>query len=303
MAAGGNSKHQIRRSEGIHIVTHKPLSRHAVVMWTPSGRHFFMIPWRGLMLIGTTDKEYVGDPDAYRVTRASIEELIRDTNDSIGDGRLRYEDLVFAYGGLRPLVDAQTEGTYASSRKYEIYDNAETGIQGLVTVEGGKYTTSRHLAVSVVKLLETKLGLPRKRSRTHKEYLAGCEIASVKRFMQRLDETYRLDFGPATREYVGMSYGTESAALFGLARGEKALGRVLNPEGQMLAAAAHAVRAEMARTLNDILFRRTGLGNVGHPGEDVLLRVSDLAARELGWDDSRRCAEMASAEQALKLPA
>ena len=302
MADPGDNKHSIRRSEGIHILTRKLACKHAVVMWTPSGRHFFMIPWRGLMLIGTTDKPYAGDPDAYRVTRSSIEELIRDTNDSIGDGGLRYEDVVFAYGGLRPLVDEQTEGTYESSRKYEIYDNAESGIQGLVTVEGGKYTTSRCLAVGVLKLVEKKLGMTGRPSRTHKEFLAGCEIGNMDRFMHGLDEGYR-DLGETTRRYVGASYGTESAAVFDIARREKGLDRVLNPEGQLLAAAAYAVRSEMARTLNDILFRRTGLGNVGHPGEDVLRHVADLAAGELGWDETRRRAEMDAAEQALRLPA
>jgi len=302
MAARGTRQHPIRRSEGIHIVTRKPRSRLAVVMWTPRGRHFFMVPWRGLTLIGTTDKEYEGAPDAYRVTRRGIEELIQDANDSFGDGGLRYEDVVFAYGGLRPLVDEQTEGTYESSRKYEIYDNSDTGIQGLVTVEGGKYTTSRHLAARVVTLVEKKLGVPGKRSRTHKEFLAGCEIPDMMRFLHDLNEGYG-DFSEATREYVGRNYGTESGEVFALARNERALAEVLNPEGQILAAAAYAVRAEMARTLNDILFRRTGLGNVGHPGEKVLLDVTRLAARELGWDEARQRREVEAANQALRLPA
>jgi glycerol-3-phosphate dehydrogenase len=301
MADRGNSQHQIKRSEGIHIITRKPRTRQAVVMWTPRGRHFFMVPWRGLQLIGTTDKEYVGDPDAYRVTRRRIEELVKDTNDSIGEGDLRIEDVVFAYGGLRPLVDEQTEGTYESSRKYEIYDNADTGIHGLVTVEGGKYTTSRHLALNVLKLVEKKLGVPGKRSQTHQEFLAGCEIRNMERFMQELDDECS-DFSVATREYVGRNYGTESRFVFDLARKERSLSDVLNPEGQILAAVAYAVRGEMARTLNDILFRRTGLGNVGHPGEETLQKVAGLAAREMGWDETRRQAEIDAAEAALRLP-
>jgi glycerol-3-phosphate dehydrogenase len=301
MADRGNGKHQIKRSEGIHIITRKLKSKQAVVMWTPSGRHFFMIPWRGLQLIGTTDKEYVGDPDRYRVTRKSIEALIQDTNDSIGDGSLTYEDVVFAYGGLRPLVDEQTEGTYESSRKYEIYDNAENGIDGLVTVEGGKYTTSRHLAMNVVRVAEKKLNRPEGKSITHREYLAGCEIPDMESFMRKLDGTCG-DFSEATRGYLGRNYGMECRDVLDIARQEDSLSEVLNGEGQLLASAAYAIRREMARTLNDILFRRTGLGNVGHPGAEVLGKVADLAARELGWDDAKRAAELAAAEEALRLP-
>ena len=102
----GNSKHQIKRSEGIHILTKKFTTRHAVVMWTPSGRHFFTIPWRGHQLIGTTDKDYEGNPDDYKVSKKSVQELIDDTNNSIGDGTLAYEDVTYAWGiasaGRRP---------------------------------------------------------------------------------------------------------------------------------------------------------------------------------------------------------
>ena len=182
LADSGSNKHHIRRSEGIHIITRRPRTSHAVVMWTPAGRHFFTIPWRGLQLTGTTDKDYEGDPDAYRVTRKSIEELIQDVNDSIGDGTLSYDDVIFSFGGLRPLVDEQTEGTYETSRKYEIYDNADDGLEGLVTVEGGKYTTSRHLAEAVLKVVEKKLERPASRSITQREYLAGCEIEDVDAF-------------------------------------------------------------------------------------------------------------------------
>ncbi|RPI95582.1 MAG: glycerol-3-phosphate dehydrogenase/oxidase, partial [Spirochaetales bacterium] len=143
MADSGSNAASLRRSEGIHIITAKKLvsGEYTVGAVTPSGR-FFLSPWRGHILIGTTDKPYNGDPDRYRVTRAGIMELIGEVNDAFGEGSLDYSDVKHAYGGLRPLVEDQTEETYGSSRKYEIYDNGKDGIDGLVTVEGGKYTTS-----------------------------------------------------------------------------------------------------------------------------------------------------------------
>ena len=183
LAQKGNGNHQIRRSEGIHIITKKKVYNHAVTLMTPQGRHFFLVPWRGYSLIGTTDREYVGSPDEYRVTRESIEEFISEINSSFGDGNLRYEDVIFSYGGLRPLVDDQTAGTYSSSRKYEIYDNAADGFDGLITVEGGKYTTSRNLAQSVLAMIEKKLGRDLGPCMTDRMYLAGSKIEDMESFL------------------------------------------------------------------------------------------------------------------------
>ena len=70
----------------------------------------------------------------------------------------------------------------------------------------------------------------------------------------------------------------------------------------MPAQVVHAVREEMALTLNDIIFRRTGLGTLGHPGKDILKKITDTAAEELGWDAAKKKEEMQSAEKALMIP-
>ncbi|MDD5711614.1 MAG: glycerol-3-phosphate dehydrogenase/oxidase, partial [Smithellaceae bacterium] len=94
LAKEGKADHQLRRSEGIHIITKKKLVNEGSMIgsMTPAGRHFFVIPWRGHSLIGTTDKPYVGSPDDYRVTKQSIQELIDEVNASHGDGTLSMAD-------------------------------------------------------------------------------------------------------------------------------------------------------------------------------------------------------------------
>ena len=297
----GNSKHQIKRSEGIHLLTQKFKTRHAVVMWTPSGRHFFTIPWRGLQLIGTTDKDYEGNPDDYKVSKKSIENLIKDTNDSIGDGNLKYEDVVYAWGGLRPLVDDQTEGTYESSRKYEIYDNASDGFDGLITVEGGKYTTSRYLAVSVMEMVEKKLNRPPKKAITDKAFLAGCEIKNMNAFMLNLKKDFN-DFTPETVDFLGRNYGTECPAVFDLARKRPELSKIISKDGQILASVVYAIRNESAKTLDDILMRRTGVGNIGHPGKYILKQIAATASSELIWNESKIEQEISVADASLRMP-
>ncbi|TFH39210.1 MAG: FAD-dependent oxidoreductase, partial [Chrysiogenales bacterium] len=157
LAKKGTDGEQLRRSEGIHIITKKLVNEHIVGTVTARGRHIFIIPWRGRSIIGTTDKEYIGTPDEYRVTEQSIRELLDEVNDSFGMNPLAFDDVLYTWGGLRPLVEDQTEDVYESSRKYEIHDNSSDGLEGLITIEGGKYTTSRNLAEHAMKAISKKL--------------------------------------------------------------------------------------------------------------------------------------------------
>ena len=299
----GKDAPMLRRSEGIHIITAKRLlsGQYIVGSMTPSGRHFFLIPWRNHTLIGTTDKPFNGNPDDYRVTRESIMELIDDVNRSFGDGKLSYEDVKHTYGGLRPLVEKETRETYASSRKYEIYDNKDAGLDGLITVEGGKYTTSRQLAENCLKIVAVKLGRNLGKSVTNKKFLTGCEIKDLNFFM---NEARAQDNGlsPATLEYLARNYGTEYREIAKLAREDQSLSETLNNDGEIQAQVVYAVRNEMARTLSDIVMRRTGIGTLGNPGEEVLRKVADVAARELRWDKEKTEKEIAAVVHLLKIP-
>ncbi len=300
-AEKGQSHHAIRRSEGIHLITKPLVKDYALALMTPGGRHLFLIPWRGHTLIGTTDKEYAGDPDAYRVTRESVEEFLAEINDSFGDGNLSFSDVLSAYGGLRPLVEDQVEGTYASSRKYEIYDNGEEGFDGLITVEGGKYTTSRRLAEKVLDLVQKKLGKKLRNSITDEAYLSGCEIEDMEAFLRRIQEE-NPDFDPRTIEYLGKNYGTEYEEVLTLARRTEGLSSPVTADGEVLAEVVYAARNEMVYTLKDIFFRRTGLGTLGNPGEEVVKRAGRIAAAELGWSSERLASEWERLRQALRLP-
>ena len=301
LAEGKKANHQIRRSEGIHIVTRKMINDHAVIIMTPEGRHLFVIPWRGKSLIGTTDVDYKGDPDKYSVSRESIEGLIKDVNSSFGDGTLSFDDVLFTYGGLRPLVEEDTAGTYESSRKYEIYDNADDGLEGLITVEGGKYTTSRNLACSVLELVDSKMKRKKSHASTDKQYLAGCDIEDLDEFLHLLASSHA-DLSKETVYYLGRQYGTDAKKILSLAASDKSLAKVISDEGQIAAEALYAVRHEMARTLEDVVFRRMGLGNTGNPGDSAIKTVAAVAGKELGWDKTRIREEIEIVRKRFRLP-
>jgi len=304
LALSGNTANVeiLRRSEGIHIITKKIVNSHLITTTTPSGRHIFIIPWRGHSIIGTTDKEYIGDPDDWEITRQSIEELITDLNASFGGGlRIDYKDILFSYGGLRPLVEDQTENVYQSSRKYEIYDNKEDGLDRLITVEGGKYTTSRNLAEKVMKLVLKKTGRRIPPSITAKDYLKGCEIEDIEAFFVYCREKYK-DISKDTIDYLSGIYGTEIDELMGIALADKKYLQPLNSNGDILAQVIYAVKYESACTLNDIIFRRTGIGTLGHPGKKSLKTAAETAGSLLGWDSTRIKNEIKESEKFLSIP-
>jgi len=292
--------HHIRRSEGIHIITKKLCNSHAVTVMTKDKRHVMLMPWRNHALIGTTDKEYTGNPDDYKVTKESIQGLIDDLNDNYGC-KIKYDDVLFAYGGLRPLVDDQTQGSYDTSRKYEIYDNAKEGLNGLLTIEGGKYTTSRKLACMAMGTVGKKLNRKLAKSTTNKTYLAGCEIKDIEQFLIKIKEQYP-DFSTQTISNLVMNYGNEIHNVMSIVAENPSFKEIVSHDGEILAEVVYAIRFEMAKSLTDIFFRRTGICTLGYPGDDVFNKVVKIAKENLGWDDVQTQKQVDLVMDRLKLP-
>jgi glycerol-3-phosphate dehydrogenase len=277
--------HKIKRSEGIHIITDKIAGNHVVSLQREDGGHMMIMPWRDHSLIGTTDKEYDGDPDEYCVSRESINDVIQAVNDNFGK-KISFKDIKHAYGGLRPLVDDQTKGSYQTSRKYEVYDDAADGIEGMITVEGGKFTTSRSLAREVLNMVAMKLNRTLSDPVSDNLYLSGCEIRDMKQFMIRQHLNYT-DFSKQTIEYVSRNYGTDSDVIFQIARDDPRYAEVVSHDGEILAEIVYAIKYESAKTLKDIMLRRTGTGTLGNPGKDIIDKITAVAVEMLNWDSKR----------------
>lgn len=292
----------LRRSEGIHFITKKLVDKYIFTGATSRGKHFFLVPYRNHTLIGTTDKEYIGKPDDYKVTKKAITELLNDVNQSFGENtKITYKDILFAYGGLRPLVEDQTEDVYNTSRKYEITGEKKNGIEGLITVEGGKFTTSRMLAEKAIDKALKILKLPKKTSISKNQYLYTCKIKNFSDFTENKQKQYT-SFLPEQIEYLAKSYGTEIDEIFSIAIKNKTLLEPLNTDGENLAQVLFAIKNEMARTLPDIMLRRTGLALLGHPGNETIEKVAKLAAKELSWDSIKMNEEIQNMEEILKIP-
>jgi glycerol-3-phosphate dehydrogenase len=132
-------------------------------------------------------------------------------------------------------------------------------------------------------------------------FLTGCEIPNMADFMTELKTAYP-DFSPETLNFAGANYGTEAPKLLDLSRQQPEYEEIICEDGQILASVIYAVRNESAQTLEDIVMRRTGVGNIGHPGKERLEKIGAVAAKELGWDSNRLAEEVAGVEKILRLP-
>lgn len=240
------SKAGLRLIRGSHIVV--PALHggdHAYILMQPDGRVVFALPYQGrYTLIGTTDAP-VGDPEEARISDAEIRYLC-DAANRYFERLIGPEDVVWRYAGIRSLYDDGTANAQAVTRDYHL-ELDENGAP-LLSLFGGKITTARALAEDALK----KLG--HGGAWTKHSPLPGGDFAQLE------DVASRWPWLPAE---LGMrlahAYGTRMAAIVGGAKSVEELGRDFGA-GLYEAEVGYLIRAEFARTAEDILWRRTKLG-------------------------------------------
>jgi glycerol-3-phosphate dehydrogenase len=293
VARRGAAAVRLVRSKGIHLIVPALHKSDALAMQT-ARRHFFVLPWRGHSLLATSDTPYDGDPAVVGTSEADIAELLSAVNRGLPGARLDRTHVKHFYAGLRPLVADRGVGaadTYGQSRKAAIVDHGkEEGVAGLLSVLGGKWTTSRHLAEQVVDLAARRLGKGGA-SLTATTPLPGGAIARIRDLRAAL-RTAHTAADPDVLDHWIDHYGSDAVALAVAALADKSAERVTPALPITVAEVRRAVRDEMAFALDDVVFRRTGLGTLGHPGEAALGRVADLVQPMLGWSAGQRSAEL-----------
>jgi glycerol-3-phosphate dehydrogenase len=262
-------------SQGIHLVFDRSFlpGRCAIMVpHTPDGRVMFAIPWHGHTLVGTTDTP---------VAQASLEPRPLDEEIAfVLDTAGRYfsrpptrRDVLSAFAGIRPLVrGGETRITAALSRGHTIHVDPS----GLLTITGGKWTTYRQMAEEVVGEAARQAGLPDKPCVTSTLRLHGYDPDV-------------LPFSP-----LGL-YGTDAAHIEQLTRSHPDLAEPLHP-GQSCTGAqvVWAARAEMARTVEDVLARRCrALLLNARAAIQMAPRTAALLARELGRSETWQRTEVA----------
>jgi glycerol-3-phosphate dehydrogenase len=264
-------------------------------------RPYFVVPWNGLYLIGTTDTRYDGDLDDVVATDDEIAYLIDETNRLIPGAALTPDRVLYTYAGVRPLPaprsDPAREGDEgAITRSHVIYDHAGRDvpeaerIHGLLSIVGGKITTYRRLAEETVDAAVKKLGRKADKCRTHQVPLPGGTAYPFAGFRERFRVTSGLPVETADR--LLRIYGTRAAEALDFADGSPELREPFDPDsGAIGAEVVFSLRTEMAETLADVVQRRTLVGYGAHAGLDAVDAAAEIAVRHAGWSDERAARE------------
>lgn len=255
-------------------------------------RPFFIVPWNDAYLIGTTDIRYQGDLDWVSAEEWEIDFLLQETNRVIPEASLAREHVRYSYAGVRPLPYQPESAEGSVTRRHIVLDHAERGgPRGLLSIVGGKLTTYRELAEQAVDLVYTLAELPMVPSRTATTLLPGGLTPSLWPAF-RAEVLREVPVPARSAEHLLRVYGARAPELLATAT-TPALRSVIDPyTGAIAAEVPWAVEQEGARTLADIIARRTmaGLGpDVGIGADAAAARI---ARQTLGWDAARAESEV-----------
>jgi glycerol-3-phosphate dehydrogenase len=247
------------------------------------GRAIFLLPWNGLLMIGTTDTRYSGDPDDAIATRDEVDYLISEAGTLLPGAGFTTGDVLFTYSGIRPLPNTESGAEAGITRRHFVVDHAPTRT-GLFSIVGGKLTTHRSLAEDAVDEVANYLGAKGKCT-TARRALPGAAGTMVS------DDRVT----PETLSRLKAIYGSRARDVIDHASGDHALLRQLTPDCPVIGAElifAHDV--EMATSLADVMLRRAMIGYAPDMGLAAAEALLTIGKHYLGWSAGEADAELES---------
>jgi len=270
-------------TKGVHIAVPalRVGNRGAVTLLAGDGRVMFVLPGGSCTIIGTTDTPTSESPEQVRASRADIAYLLESANRAFPAAMLTSDDVIAAWAGIRPLIAKGNAGDpSAASREHLV----ETGPQGVITVTGGKLTTYRVIAADVLATVFRALDRRPPPDRTDELPLAGGDVRDLPAEITAARAASGAD-DIATR--LVHAYGGAWHHVWARTHDDPSLGaRLIKGLPYVGAEVVHAVEAELACTLADVMVRRLHIAfEVRDHGLSVASRVAALMAPLLGWTD------------------
>jgi glycerol-3-phosphate dehydrogenase len=295
---------------GVHVILpdhFSPDRMGLIIPKTRDGRVLFLLPWEGSTIAGTTDSpcDITMDPKA---TADDISFIISEANNFLSRP-IKRSDVKAAWSGIRPLIkDPKKLAAGGKSSQLTRSHIVETSPSGMVSILGGKWTTYRRMAQDAVDELAKSIKdlPPTGPSITQHRQLLGADRAGVvvhrryDRIAITLRETYGFDKEVAN--HLVANYGTRALQVAEIAEGSPTLFERISQRYPFIKAeVVFAADHEYARTITDILARRTRLGFLNaDEAQRAIPVVADLMTTRLGWSSSKRTAEIAAATKFLE---
>ena len=256
---GRNNPDRIRMVKGSHIVVDRLYDHdRCYIFQNADGRICFAIPYeQDFTLIGTTDEDHVGEPGNPQITDSEMDYLLSSTSEYFKLPITR-EQVRWTYSGIRPLYDDGASKAQEATRDYVLKLDAPSGQAPLLSVFGGKITTFRKLAESVLEKLAPFF------PKAKKPWTAGAALPGgdfpfdeVEKRIAELQRKYSF-FSPQNVRRIFRAYGTQAEKMFDNARFAKDMGKSFGPLSER--EINYLIAEEFVREPDDILWRRSKLG-------------------------------------------
>jgi len=216
------------------------------------------IPWQGMLMLGTTDTDYEGDPDGCAVSAVDVAQVLAEASIALPREMIRPEAVRFSFAGLRVLPTGQ--GSTAGAHREHL---VRTGAHGMVSIAGGKLTTHRRSAIDVLRrLADPRLAALRLVDDPLPEAAGGLE-------------DFDGDVDPTVALHLAKVYGCDSFQVLAQRRWHANAMERIHPDGpDVWAQAYHAVEREWAATIDDVVRRRTTLAVRGLASAGVRAQIA-----------------------------
>lgn len=295
IAAPPSGSDQCRLTKGVHLVLPNVLADEALLLTAKSdGRVFFMIPWYGLTLLGTTDTLYEGDIERVAVEADDVQYLLTEANNFLHSTTWTEQDIIGRYAGLRVLKQNATESPSDVSRDWKLRREEN----GILTSIGGKFTSAREDAARIVDKVCENLAIGES-CRTYGHPFPWLPETDFQEWSEAvLAEAGRLTVDDESAQWLIRRHGKRTPEILLIIEEKPQLANRITPTLPFIYAdLVFCARHEMVVHLEDLLRRRMPLLILSKMSRTELFRLAEIVAATLAWDTRTLSEEVEACSQ------
>ena len=285
-------KNYMRFSKGIHLVMPQLPTKDSLLLMTKNDdRIFFLVPWYGKTLVGTTDSNYTGDPDKVKVEDSDIDYLLEETNRYLKDIVWDRSSIISKFAGLRALKNEPGKPPSQVTREWTMFEPKP----GLFISVGGKFTSARADAANIVNQVMKSLDMkiPKKPPTATLPFPSspGSEFLQWKK--SALIENMNAGLDKEVASYLIFRHGIKTKLIRELIGQDASFAQRIAPDLPFSKAEIiYSAQNEMVITLEDLVRRRIPITILSSPNKKMITKIAELTAQIKGWDKSKTESEI-----------
>ncbi len=280
-------KNYMRFSKGVHLCMPQLPTKDSLLLMTENDdRIFFLVPWYGKTLVGTTDSNYTDDPDKIAVEDSDIDYLLQETNRYFKDIKWDRSSIISKFAGLRALKNEPGKPPSQVTREWTMFEPKPN----LFISVGGKFTSARVDAANIVNqvMKSSNMNIPKTPPTATLPLPSspGSEFAQWKK--SAINENINAGLDKEVASCLIFRYGTKIKQIRELIEQDASLAQRIAPDLPFSKAEIiYCAKNEMVMTLEDLIRRRIPITILSSPNRKTISKIAQLAAKITGWDKSK----------------